>query len=70
MQIPDEALNEFITIYKTEFGEEISRKDASEMALRMLKLYELLARKLPTEKMTTPAITRLIDDRPPIGFRT
>jgi hypothetical protein len=65
MQISDEALNEFIAIYKTEFGEEISRKDAGEMALRVLKLYELLERQLPDEKTTTPAATRPTDG--PLG---
>ena len=70
MQISDEALNEFITIYKVEFGEEISRRDASEMAVRVLRLYELLARKLPYGNTTTPAATPPSDGHPPIGFRT
>jgi hypothetical protein len=69
MQISDEWLNEFIAIYKAEFGEEISRRDASEMALRVLRLYELLARKLPNGNTTTPAATQPTDGRPPIGFR-
>jgi len=70
MQIPDETLNEFIAIYKAEFGEEISRKDASEMALRVLKLYELLERKLPDEKTITLVATRPAESVPQIGFRT
>ncbi len=70
MQIPDESLNEFIAIYRAEFGEEISRNDASEMALRVLRLYELLARKLPNAGTTTPAAMQPNDCRPPIGFRT
>lgn len=70
MQVPDEALNEFIEIYKTEFGEEISRKDANEMALSVLRLYELLARKLPNKSLTTPAATQPTEGRPSIGFRT
>ena len=70
MQISDEALDEFIAIYKAEFGEEIERKDASEMALRVLKLYELLERKLPDGKTTTPPTTRPTGGPPRIGFRT
>lgn len=70
MQIADAALDEFIAIYRVEFGEEISRKDASEMALRVLRLYEQLSRKLPNGKTTTPAATQPTDGRPPIGFHT
>lgn len=70
MHISDEALNEFIAVYREEFGEDINRKDASEMALRLLKLYELLERKPPNAKTTTPAATRPTDGYPPIGFRT
>lgn len=47
MQIPDEALNKFIKIYKKEFKEKIGREEAREMASRLLKLYELLSRKPP-----------------------
>ena len=70
MQISDEALNEFIAIYEAEFGEEISRKDANEMALSVLRLYELLARKLPNKSLTTPVATQLNDGHLSIGFRT
>ena len=48
-RLPDKELDEFIAIYEEEFGEEISRKEASEMAFRLLTFYELLARKLPNE---------------------
>lgn len=70
MQISDEALSEFMAIYRDEFGEEISHKEAGEMALRVLRLYELLARKPPNGKPTTPAATRPTDGHPQIGFRT
>lgn len=70
MQVSDEALNEFIALYKVEFGEELSRKDASEMALSVLRLYELLAKTLPNGETTTPAATQPTDGRPSIGFRT
>ena len=70
MQISNDALDEFIAICGAELGEELNRKDASEMAQRVLKLYELLARQLPIGKTTTPAATQSTDGRLPIGFRT
>ncbi len=70
MRITDEALDEFIAIYKDEFGEDIDRKEASAMACRVLTLYELLARKLPDEKNLPTGTTEHDDDHPRIGFRT
>jgi len=70
MKIPDEALNEFIEIYREEFGEDISRAEAGEMASRLLKLYELLSGKLPNEKLFLPKPHDESDEvRPRIGFR-
>lgn len=43
MLIPDEVLDEFIAIYEDEFGEEIDRAKAIEMAHRVLGLYRLLS---------------------------
>lgn len=65
MQISDDTLDEFIAIYRAEFDEEISRKDAGEMALRVLRLYDLLSKQLPPKNTMPPS-----DDHPPIGFRT
>ncbi len=70
MQITEEAINEFIAIYRAEFEEDISHQDAREMALRVLRLYELLARKLLNRNPTTPTATQPTDGRPLIGFRT
>jgi hypothetical protein len=47
MRISDEALVEFVKIYREEFGEDISRDEASEMATRILTLYTLLSKKPP-----------------------
>ena len=68
-RIPDKELDEFIAIYEEEFGEEISRKEASEMAFRLLTFYELLARKLPNEHNVLAGVTERDDDHRPIGFR-
>ena len=50
MQISDDALDEFITLYQAEFGKDISREDALEMAIRLLNLYQLIMRPLPHER--------------------
>ena len=71
MQISDEALSEFMTIYKEECGEEIDRTEATEMAHRLVALYTLLAKRLPKE--TTGAGAKCAetrDPRQPIGFQT
>jgi hypothetical protein len=47
MRVSDEALDEFIKIYKKEFKEKISREEAREMASRLLTLYQLLSQKPP-----------------------
>jgi len=47
--LPDESVEEFRTIYKKCYGEDISADDAREMARRLLMLYELLAKPLPEE---------------------
>jgi hypothetical protein len=57
MQINGKALDEFISKYREEFGDEISRSEASEMAFRLVTLYEVLAKRLPS---ATP-----IDAEPP-----
>jgi hypothetical protein len=66
MQISKEALCELIAIYKEEYGEELSRSEASEMGSRLLALYELLAKKLPNEQDAAPR--PLENVRPPMGF--
>lgn len=50
MKLSDEALDEFMRIYMEEFGEEITKAEASETASRVVTLYELLTRKLPGEQ--------------------
>ena len=45
----DEELEEFRRIYREEFGEELSRKEAFETALRAVQLFELLQQKPPSQ---------------------
>jgi hypothetical protein len=68
MRISDQALDEFIELYRKEFGEEIGRNQASEMAFRLVRLYEALAqRPSGEESSTTPPVEE--PHREPIGFR-
>lgn len=73
-RIPDAELDEFIAIYREEFGEEIGRTEAAEMASRLVMLYALLSKKLPETKNAALSVMQpeedRPDDRPPIGFRT
>ena len=47
MKISDEQLNEFISIYNDEFGEELDYLRAREVASGFLSLYEVLASRPP-----------------------
>lgn len=50
MQNSDDALNEFMALYQSEFGKEISRQDAIEMTTRLIGLYQIIYRPLPGER--------------------
>ena len=58
MKLSDEALDEFIALYKKEFKHTLTKAEASEMASRVLTLYELLARPLPKERNEAPGATQ------------
>ena len=49
MRISDDRLEELRRIYKTEIGEEISLAEVSEMAYRLVFLYQIIGRPLPDE---------------------
>lgn len=63
-RIPDADLDEFIAIYKEEFGDEINRADASETASRLVMLYALLSRRVPETPAAPMSVTRLAENRP------
>ena len=50
MQISDEDLEEFRRLYTAEFGDELSKAEASEIAGRFVDLYTLVAEPLPSEQ--------------------
>lgn len=54
MQISDEDLEEFMRLYTAEFGEALSKAEASEIAGRFVDLYTLLAEPLPSEQAVSP----------------
>jgi hypothetical protein len=53
MQLSDEDLREFITLYAQEFGEQLEIAEAREIATRLIDLYTILMRRLPEEDVTT-----------------
>lgn len=50
MQVSKESLDEFKKLYKLEFGEDLSDRDALEIAQRVLGLVMLVCRPLPNRK--------------------
>ncbi len=50
MRLDSAAIEEFKKIYQEEFLEVLSQAEAEEMASRVVRLYELLARPLPSER--------------------
>ncbi len=50
MEFTDHELEEFRKIYEDDFHQSISIEDARSMASRLLRLYEALARPLPSER--------------------
>lgn len=49
MSLRDDDIDEFRQIYEEEFGELLSHGEARAMASRVLHLYRILARPLPSE---------------------
>ena len=49
MRVSDDTLDEFMALYRAEFGKDISREDSLEMAIRLVNLYQLIMRPLPDE---------------------
>ena len=68
MRIADETLDQFIRLYKEEYGEELTRSEASEMAFWLVTLYEALSKRLPIDDVPSAMPP---DDAPrqSIGFR-
>jgi hypothetical protein len=69
MRISERALDELIQIYEEEFGEKIDRKEATEIAYRVLALYRLL-RRIPEGYVPKEKPMQHDGDRPSKGFQT
>ncbi len=55
MNHTDEAMQEFMEIYKAEFGKELSTQEALEMVTHLINLYQIIYRPLPGEGTTPPS---------------
>jgi hypothetical protein len=55
-QLSQEAVDEFKRIYQLEFGEALTDDAAQEMALRLLRVFDLLTRRVPAEPKETPPV--------------
>lgn len=49
MKLSQDAIEEFKAIYQEEFGETLSDGEAQEMGGRLLRLFQILCRPLPSE---------------------
>ena len=49
MRLSTEAIDAFKRIYQSEFGDILSDDEAGEMALRLLRIFDLLSRPFPGE---------------------
>jgi hypothetical protein len=58
VRLSREALEEFKTIYREEFGEDISDDKAGEMGMRLLRLFDILSH--PTARDATDQSSRSI----------
>ena len=50
MSLSKQAINEFKSIYKEEFGEDISDRKAYELAANLLILFKIIYRPIPKER--------------------
>jgi hypothetical protein len=53
MEVDDRDIQEFIRLWKEEFKETLSPKDARQCASQLLELYGVLASPLPEERRTS-----------------
>ncbi len=50
MTIADEAIREFMVIYRDEYDVALAEHDARVCAMRLLLFYELISKQLPSER--------------------
>lgn len=54
MQLSDNAIREYMQLYKEDFGKELTLEEGREVASRLLSLYQVLGDPLPTPQPTLP----------------
>ena len=54
MRLSDKAIQEFKSIYREEFGEDISDAEAEEAAERVLRFFEIILQPLPNPPHSRP----------------
>jgi len=52
MKLTDDDVARFRRIYKESYGEELPSEEARVLALRLIRLYQLLVRPTPSERAT------------------
>jgi len=52
--LSDDDIQEFTDLYEGEYGERLSKEEASEIAWRLADLYAFLATPLPSEQSALP----------------
>jgi len=52
MRLTDEHITQFQTLYKERFGAEISREDAHEKGIKLLRLMSLIYKPMTEEEFT------------------
>jgi hypothetical protein len=68
MNVSKQILRRWMALYKEEFDEELNEAEAVEMISRLVALYKLIARPLPSDEPTGPNVRQDAPQR--IGFRT
>lgn len=67
MKISSQAIEELKAIYQEEFGERLSDQEAQEIGTRLLTLFQVIYRPLPSE--SSPRRDKESGDTPPPGQR-
>lgn len=49
MELDEKSIQEFIRVYRSAYGEELSLEEARETATRLLRLYQIVYRPTPQE---------------------
>lgn len=54
MRLSDQAVREYIQLYKADFGEEVTLEEGREIATRLLALYRIFSKPVPAKRPMLP----------------